>query len=305
MSGLKQQFNRRLTRLGSVLLLAFIMVQSADGAEAMPPRIKALAKTKRIAAHQLKVEGLTPMEIIGTRKLPYFSGLVVTVLWDDFRRANTVEPGAGKPPIGSEWLLIGTGGTLPSQWGMIKDGYLTASQFGIGKTVYACQRLKTEPVRLDAVFRWEMIAREGADGTFVLAVGPDEGPSWIRDLVHVRFRRNGVIYDMIVGGVMRSEVALKRFEEHQLAYGVDHHGTVIFDWDAPRITVYLNDELMFSCSDAQMRGLRGTRAFWEMYYGSEPVKSKVMIGGAAAHCTTPCRSNSKVSRRETQIDASP
>jgi hypothetical protein len=298
MGELKQKSNERLTRLGFVLLLAGIMLEPVSGADARP-RIRAIAKTKRIAAHQLKVEGVTPTEITGTLKLPYFSGLLVTVLWDDFRRANTAEPGIGEPPIGSEWLLIGTGGELPSRWGMIKDGYLTASQFGLSKTVYACQRLHTEPVRLDAVFRWEMIAQDGADGTFVLAVGPDEGSNWIRDLVHVRFRRNAVIYDTIRGGVMRSQVALKRFEENQLAYGVDHHGTVILDWDAPRITVYLNDELMFTCSDAAILRLRGTRAFWEMYYGSETPKSKIMIGGAAAHTRAPYWSNTTHSGRMT------
>ncbi|NLH74291.1 MAG: hypothetical protein GX456_14655 [Verrucomicrobia bacterium] len=305
MAALEQQFNRRLTKWVSALLLAGMMLESVDGADAMAPRIKALAKTKRIATHQLGVEGITPAETIGTLKLPYFSGLLVTVLWDDFRRADTVEPGAGEPPIGSEWLLIGAGGTRPSQWGMVQDGYLTASQFGIGNTVYACQRLKTEPVRLDAVFRWETIAQDGADGTFVLAVGPDEGTSWIRNLVHVRFRRNAVIYDTIIGGIMWSEVALKRFEEHQLAYGVDHHGTVILDWDAPRIKVYLNDELMFECSDAAISRLRGTRAFWEMYYGSELPKSKIMIGGAAAHGKGPYWCHPNVSGRERQIDALP
>lgn len=286
--------------LGSALLLAGVMLEPVSGADAKAPHIRAMAKAKRIGAHQLKVEGLTPTEVTSSLKVPYLSGLLVTVLWDDFRRANTAEPGAGEPPIGSEWLLIGTGGELPSRWGMIKDGYLTASEFGFSKTVYACQRLETEPVRLDAVFRWEMIAQDGADGTFVLAVGPDTGPNWIRDLVHVRFRRDAVIYDTIRGGVMRSEVASKRFEENQLGYGVDHRGTVILDWDAPRITVYLNDELVFTCSDAAILRLRGTRAFWEMYYSSEAPKSKVMIGGAAAHTRAPYWSNTKNSGRMTQ-----
>lgn len=300
MGGLTNKLNERLTSLGSALLLAGIMLEPVSGAEAKTPHIRAMAKTKRIAAHQLKVEGLTPAEVTGTLRVPYLSGLLVTVLWDDFRRANTVEPGAGEPQIGSEWLLIGTGGEWPSRWGMIKDGYLTASEFGFSKTVYACQRLETEPVRLDAVFRWEMITQDGADGTFVLAVGPDTGPNWIRDLVHVRFRRNAVIYDTIRGGVMRSEVASKRFEENQLGYGVDHHGTVILDWDAPRITVYLNDELVFTCSDAAILRLRGTRAFWEMYYSSEKPKSKVMIGGAAAHIRAPYWSSMKNTGRTTQ-----
>lgn len=164
-------------------------------------------------------------------------GLKSALLYDDFNRPDTEEPSAGYPLIGDEWVLIGPGGQAPSHYGMVRDGYLTASQFGLSKTIYACQTLRDEPVELAATFRWEQIGEDGPDGLFVLACGPSNVPNWIRNIVHVRFHRNAVILDFIVGGVMYSEVALWRFDNCMLEYGVDHTGRVVFDWDRGRVSV--------------------------------------------------------------------
>lgn len=226
--------------------------------------------------------------------------IIAPLLFDSFNRPDTTEPNVGAPEYGNQWLLIGSGGAQPCQWGMIKDGYLTASQFGLSKTIYAVQVLDREPVMLQATFRWEQIAEDGTDGTFVLAAGPSDYYNVIRDIVHVRFHRNAVIYDTIINWQMRGEVAKKRFDDNPLEYGIDHNAIVLLDWEGGRITVFLDGELMIDVVDPPLCTLRGNRAFWETYYSDESPRSKVMIGMAAAYGQMPLwTSNVPISKLRT------
>jgi len=225
---------------------------------------------------------------LGTIPRPNMTmGLKSALLYDDFNRPDTEEPSAGYPLLGDEWVLIGPGGQARSLYGMVQCGYLTASKFGLSKTIYACQVLRGEPIELTATFRWEQIAGEGPDGLFVMACGPSNTPNWIHNIVHVRFHRNAVILDFIVDGIMYSEVALWRFPDQMLEYGVDHNGRVVLDWNKGRVLVYLNGQLAFTAQHELVKRLRGRYAFWEEYYGDESPKSKIMIREAAAFGLAP------------------
>lgn len=279
-----------------------VLLTSALDANAGTARSAAVISARLKAQRLLRLSHVKPQRpedgLSMRLQPPVLSARYTPLLWDDFNRPDTTEPDLGWPLVGGKWILIGTGGAAPCQWGMVKDTYATASQYGLSKTVYACQLLAAEPVRLEAVFRWEQIADDGPDGTFVLAMGPDIGWNWIANIVHIRFHRNAVIYDTIVNWVMRSEVAARRFSDNPLAYGVDHVGEVWIDWDKPSLIVVLDGELMFSVSDEVMKGLRGPRAFWETYYGNEAPKSKVLIGAAAAYGRTPVWVNGSPATRQ-------
>lgn len=189
------------------------------------------------------------------------------LVYDDFDRADTEEPGLGAPGIGEPWIGIGPGGLAPALTGHIEDGRLMLADPGSAAVVYACQVLPMTPYVMEADIVWEAAGGTGAEGTAVMACGPSNTPSWIHNLLHVRIDRGGVAFDTMETLVFHGALAQRSFGG-QLALSTPHNVRMTIRPDLNEVNVWVNGVHQFTWIDPRVAILAGPYVFWEMYYNN-------------------------------------
>lgn len=190
-------------------------------------------------------------------------------LYDDFNRADTVEPDLGTAVRGGKWIIADEKGVAPGRYGCIRSGCATTSRpTRDGQFVFVNQRgLGAIPTVLFATIRWVSVP-DGQSYSGWLSMGcTNEANSWSgANGLHIAVRRSRCQIRARKEDIemLRKEVAL----DPQLSIGTNYIVIAEINMASGAVAVSINGVDVLKVRTNLLGKVVGTSSYWQACYDS-------------------------------------